>query len=376
MSTGEIFDLKIEKVVSGGNGFARLPDGRAVFVSCCYPGETVRARIVQDKKDFARAEMLEILHASEHRIDAFCPYFRRCGGCQWQDLDYDYQCELKKGLFQETFRRAGLADNIPSIIFHESPQIQEFRHRFQFHAKNKEIGFLARNSHDFVAVDDCPIATAPIREFLSNVATDKKRTYPERFHIFANNDGACFIEGVDTNCVVKVLGKDFIFTPDLFFQSHLTLLDTLVKIVLSDFTGKFAVDMYAGVGLFSAFLQDKFEKTFACEATKEVAPYFKINAADVEFFPLISEDFVKLKLPRPVFVVLDPPRQGLSPNVIAYLLKVRPNNIAYVSCDPVTQARDLQKLCEKYIIRETHILDFYPHTSHMETVIHLELKKV
>lgn len=371
METDEDPSIKIEKIVPGGDGFARLPQGKAVFVSHAYPGETVSIQITQNKKDFCKATVVQLQEKSPYRISPFCKYFGQCGGCQWQDLRYDYQCQLKKDIFFEIFRRVKLLPDVQDVHFHPSSQIQETRHRMQLHYEHGQLGFLGRGSHHFIPIQDCPVATSPIRKFLQQ---PKSYPYAKRFCVFANTENICFIEDLDQNCQVQIAGKNFFFRPDLFFQNHLSLLDSFIKTALADYTGKTAVDMYAGVGLFSAFLQERFEKVFACEANAEVEPFFKINASQVKFFALTAEEFTKQKIVQPDFILMDPPRQGLSSEVIKYLLICAPQYLAYVSCDPVTQARDLQKLCEKYEIRESHIFDFYPHTSHIETILHLKLK--
>lgn len=138
--------------------------------------------------------------------------------------------------------------------------------------------------------------------------------------------------------------------------------------------GHAALDLYAGVGLFSAFLEEHFSRVFACEANQAVSPFFAMNAPKTKFYPLSVEQFTKQHIPEIDFVIVDPPRQGLSPKLIEYFLQKLPPKIAYVSCDPVTQVRDLKQLCEKYSLESVHIFDFYPHTAHMETLIHLQLK--
>lgn len=368
--TENTFEVAIDKLVSGGDGFARLPSGKAVFISGAYPHETVRAKIIQEKKDFVRAHVTQIICPSQHRTTSFCPHFGICGGCQWQDLSYQEQCHQKQLLFQEICRRAKIHFNNEPIFF-PSPQTTEIRHRFHFHTQNGKIGFLGRKSHQFIAIQDCPIAAKPIRYFISSYQHIHSS---DSFHVFANAQNQCFIENQDAQCNVTILGKRFIFSPDLFFQNHLSLLEKLIPLVINEEKGKVAVDLYAGVGLFSAFLENNFPQVFACEANQSVVPFFAINASKTKNFPLSVDSFIKQHIPPIDFAIVDPPRQGLSPQLINYFLKKLPKKIAYISCDPVTQMRDLQRLCEKYTIESAYIFDFYPHTAHMETLIHLQLK--
>ncbi len=365
-----IFEILVEKLVPGGNAFARLPSGKAVFISGAYPGETVQVEIIQEKKDFAFAQTLAVLRPSSHRCTPFCSHFGHCGGCQWQDLAYQEQCQQKQLLFQEICRR-GKIDLAVQPIFFPSPQITEIRHRFHFHTQDGQIGFLGRKSHQFIPIQDCPIAAKAIRHFI----TSHPPILPSKaFHVFANTQNQCFVEFQDAQCQAQILGKRFIFSPDLFFQSHLSLVEKMIALVMSEKKGQVALDLYAGIGLFSAFLEEHFHQVFACEVNQAASSFFAINAPRTKFFSLSVDHFTKQRIPEVDFVIVDPPRQGLSPNLINYFLKKLPPKIAYVSCDPVTQIRDVKHLYEKYTLESAYIFDFYPHTAHMETLIHLQLK--
>jgi 23S rRNA (uracil1939-C5)-methyltransferase len=356
-------------MVPGGDGFARLPDGKAVFVSGAYTNECVDIELIINKKDYAKAVVTRIIQASPHRVHPFCRYFGRCGGCQWQDIDYAEQVRIKKQIVQEIWQRQHLL--LPAdfeVIASDHPQ--EGRHRVQLHHQDQNWGFMAKYSNDMVAIKDCPMLAPPIRQFLHKPTHIKNKS---RVNVFSN-EHTCYVEGRDKKAFVEVASKHFNLAPDIFFQNHLSLLPQLLQYVLKDVKGKVAYDLYSGVGFFATFLEDHFDQVFACEENDKVLPFIKDNTIKTQFVAMSTEKFLQQKnLPAADLIMIDPPRTGLSQNVLQALLALRAHSLIYISCDAPSQARDLKQLEALYHIDAVQAFDFYPQTAHIEMVTKLTL---
>ncbi|MGL4525310.1 MAG: class I SAM-dependent RNA methyltransferase [Spirochaetia bacterium] len=365
--------LVIEKLVPGGAGFSRLPTGKAIFVEGAYPGEDVLVEITQEKKDFAKGSCNDFFLTSPHRRKPKCPYFHDCGGCQWQNIYYENQLIYKEQILKEIWAKTHLDFNFDHLKMRPSPQEYEYRHRMQLHHDNGRLGLLAKNSHQIIHLSDCMIAHAGVRSFLQKNSPQRIRQLPNRFNIFCNHLGQNFIESIDEQAYVEIGNKSFSFAPSHFFQNHLQLLTQLIDVIFKpELKGQSAIDLYAGVGLFSAFLEDRFEKVYACEENISTASFFEKNTKHTQFTTVSVENFLMKKFSDIDCVILDPPRKGLSKLAIERLEKQHFKQLYYLSCDPVTQARDLQILSKFYQIEELYLFDFYPQTSHMEILVKLK----
>jgi 23S rRNA (uracil1939-C5)-methyltransferase len=424
--------LQIEKCIYGGAGLGRA-EGKAIFVPFTLPGETVEAHIVEDKRSFANAELDAVIDASRERAKPPCQYFGECGGCQYQHATYTEQIALKRSILQETLERARLA-LLPEIVpVYAEPLGYRNRVRLHLHRQPFALCYKRRASHANLPVRHCPIAAPVLQqaieavthigqefdltgdfeeiEFFTNEVQNellvslwiRRQTKDAlakltRFCEALNNDitaltgAAVFLTEKTAPSDKKIAtwgaqalsyhaaGHSYRVSLSAFFQVNRFLVDRLVELVIQDFRGNIAWDLYAGAGLFARALSDRFEEVIAVEAAPYSAQDLRENSSTYRPVQSGTLDFLRQKTRRqevtiPDLVVVDPPRSGLGSDVTSLLTKVRPPTIVYVSCDPATLSRDLHALVESgYQLRTMHMVDLFPQTFHLESVTVLSLR--
>lgn len=366
-------DIVIEKLVAGGEGLGLL-DGKAVFVPGTLPAEKVRVRLTQRRKDFDRASLIEVVDASPSRQDPPCTLAGFCGGCDWLHIRYEEQLAQKAAIVRESFRRVGRFA-WDSVSIHAGPSLG-YRNRVQIHRDPAgRLGFMATGSQRIVPVATCPVSDPAVNRVFADPALAPADR--ERFTVWGEGEWPA-VEGVDDEreLTVRVQGKKVVFSVGCFFQSNLSVLSQLVPFVMQDLSGEAAADLYCGVGLFGAFLAERFPRVTAVESSSLSLSYARRNIPGVsnDFYPISVEQWIESGAARGPFdaVVVDPPRVGLSPEVRQWLCRAKPSRLVYVSCNPVTLARDLGELTQAgFAIEEVGLFDFFPQTSHVETVARL-----
>jgi 23S rRNA (uracil1939-C5)-methyltransferase len=375
MKAGTV-ELGIEKLVAGGAGLAFL-EGKAVFVPLALPGERVSARLVSGKRDYAQAELLEVLEPSRHRVAPPCPVYGLCGGCNLQHLAYSRQVEEKALIVAEAFARVARIDpgevsTAPSLPF-------AYRNRLQLHfTEARRLGLVRRSSSEIVEIPGCMVALRSVQEWIEARA-GTTRGYDElasggaakeRFIVFGYGEEV-WVEGEKGLAEVEVAGRPVRFHVKGFFQSNLYLLERFVPEAVAGLSGEAAADLYCGVGLFGSFLSSSFGSVTCVEQNPFALELAKANVPGEghEFHALSVEDWVRGGSAEKRFdlVLMDPPRTGLAPAVREWLVRAKPKAIVYVSCDPVTLARDSGELVRAgYELQWVKAFDFYPQTSHVE----------
>ncbi|MDR3311879.1 MAG: TRAM domain-containing protein [Spirochaetaceae bacterium] len=353
--------ITIEKIIALGDGMGHLEDGRVVFVPRSLPGERVKIRVTRGKKDFLRGEITEIMEASPHRIPPRCGY---CGGCDLQIALSDCQTKIKLDILQDTFRRAGCA--IPPVeTITGSPW--EYRSRFQFHRRT--------------VPPDCPAAVGAIRRMLQKHAFSSIKL--ARWNLFAGTGGVA-AEGLgDPVCEARLLDKTFRFDVGGFFQSNLPLAERMIPEVCRGLSGGEALDMYSGAGVFAGFLLDAFDRVTTVEQNPTSVAWAVQNLREMSVlsrctaFAQSARDWVKQNAAaRFDAVVADPPRTGLEPETARWLCGAKIPRIRYVSCNPVTLARDAAILCGAgYRLSALRFFDFYPQTHHLELLANFDRRE-
>jgi 23S rRNA (uracil1939-C5)-methyltransferase len=422
----------IEKLVYGGDGLARLPPdehgrGKTVFMPFVLEGEQAEAALTEQKPGFARARAEKIVRASEHRVEARCPYFLRCGGCHYQHASYEHQLQIKAAVLKENLRRIAKLELESELEIHPSPA-WNYRNRTRFKIQTSPqfaVGYYKFGSHELLPVEECPISSPLINRamaaFWEMGRAGKMAEGIIELELFANaEDTELLIEAYCTPSIDKSAAEQWTqearlalpeivgavvfigrnaLQPELwvvagakeityntahgayrvsagaFFQVNRHLTDELVRIVTEACSGATALDLYAGVGLFSSVLNREFERVIAVESSPtSYADLLYNSAANVKGVRATVEQYLENaggKL-HPDFVVVDPPRAGLSEGVIRNLVKLGAPRITYVSCDPATLARDLRALLQSgYRVEQAHLVDLFPQTYHLESVFHL-----
>jgi 23S rRNA (uracil1939-C5)-methyltransferase len=401
--------VTVEKWVYGGEGLARA-GGRVVLVPFVLPGEKVRLSAVQGTRGGVHAEAAEVIEAAPERVEPPCPIFARCGGCHYQHAPYEFQLARKADILREQLRRVGKIDYQGEMGIVSGPPLG-YRNRIQVHIANGKLGYRAAHSHKVVPLTgDCPVASPRLNQALGAMRERlKDPRFPRFVHsieLFTNETdlqvnateadrpvGKRFFEWCESAATLDYrtsLGT-FRVSPRSFFQVNRFLAEKLVETALEDSGGETALDLYAGVGLFAIPMTRRFGTVTAVEGGASAARDLEFNAqsnagltaeegdgtqeasgpgAALHAEHARVEDYLA-KLDRaPEFVLADPPRAGLGKTVVAHLARLAPRSITIVSCDPATLARDLAGLTE-YSIERVTLVDLFPQTFHIETVVHL-----
>jgi len=416
MSVAEIqqktLEVEIERLLPGGVGLAHA-EGLTLFVSLAAPGDVLRVVIdrIQGKVGFASIK--EILKPSPLRIEPPCPYFGRCGGCDFQQLTYEAQLNAKVEIIRDCLHRIAKLDNPLDISIHPSPGQWQYRARamWQVDSRDKLLGYFERGSNRVCDVEYCAVLAPELQATLERVRSEiRSEIAAERIRdieVVAGDEGVSVappLAGFKTAMVSRVIGNEtYHVSAEAFFQVNHQLLEPLIAEALRDANRvkgpateevneatpgdnmstarrESAIDLYCGVGLFTLPLARRFGRVIGVEGNARATEFARRN---LEFAKLNNAELVTSGVSDwmkqharsfgPVdFLLLDPPRAGAENAVIAGILALRPARIAYVSCDPATLARDLKKLtAADYVLDSVVAFDMFPQTHHVETIVHL-----
>ena len=355
-----------------GRGITRI-DGKIVFVNGALPGEIVELDIIEDKKKYMVANVKTIKNESVNRIKVECPYYSECGGCDLLHLSYNSQLEYKKNKVKNIFSKYADLNIEPNIV---SSADKGYRNKVVFHKGKQGYGLYKKNSHDIVYIDECLLLDSKLKGLQNSDSLEKEITFRicdsgVISNIFEKSEGFKTINNLK-----------FKLNINSFFQVNDFICSKLFDIV-SGFVSKDdeVLDLYAGVGTLSLVASINAKKVYSIEineyASSNALENAKLNNKDnVE---VINGDVPKiLKKFDKNFntVIVDPPRSGLDEFTRDFLLEKLPNKILYVSCDPLTLARDINVLKEKYELDNITLLDMFPNTYHVETVCVLKKKEL
>lgn len=345
------------------------------------PGERIRAHVTRASGSYLRAEPAGVTQASAHRETPSCRYFGRCGGCHYQHMTYGEELEQKRLILREVLRRIGKIDyecDIPIV----SGEPWGYRNRIQLHIGDRRAGYFQAESRELCAIESCPVASPALNEVIGKLNA-LLPGLPRRevdLELFTNeteiqvNGPRRLFDSLGTPEPIEHDGLQV--SRHSFFQVNRFLIPQLVECVLDDAGGAEALDLYAGVGLFARALASRFSTVTAVESGGSSHHDSAANAmrSDRPWNPVQgnTEDFLSAWSGAPGFIVADPPRAGLGPAVVGDLLRLRAPRVALVSCDPSTLARDLARLSAAYAIRKITLVDLFPRTAHLETVVQLQ----
>lgn len=380
-------NLSIEKLVYGGDGLTRQ-DGRVILVPFVLPGETVRTEVQPSGRDLWRGRLLEVLTPSRMRVTPGCPYFLRCGGCQYQHIGYAHQLDSKCAILREVLRRVGKLDYDGGIgVIAGEPW--QYRNRVQLHIENGAVGYYEHGSHRLCVVDRCPVSSPALNAAIAKLAAELPhyRGFQSTVELFTDESVMQvnvldrvpaplrpLFDSLGTPAAIEYAG--FRVSRNSFFQVNRFLIDRLVDCATTGLSGETAADLYAGVGLFTVRLAPSFGKVTAVESSRSAFRDLEFNIQQrglrvaAENRPV--EEFLGSLEHAPDLILADPPRAGLGKQTVRELLRLHPRNIVIVACDPATLARDLRALLGGgYRIDQIAMVDLFPQTSHIETVVRL-----
>lgn len=380
-------EVEIERILPGGMGLAHA-QGKTLFVSLAAPGDRVRVRVEREQGNVLFASIEEILAPSPLRIEPPCPYFGRCGGCDFQQLTYEAQLAAKAEIIRDCLHRIARLENMPEIVVTPSPNNWRYRMRamWQIDEEQRRIGYYERGSRLVCDVADCAVLQPELQAELEAVRATEWHQFPsglKHLDVVAGENGVSFaptFAGFETRELsLAVRGEVYRYNAEAFFQINPSLLGPLIDFALAGASGGSALDLYSGVGLFTLPLSRHFNQVLAVEANPMAARFARRNleSAGLANARVITATVTDWFRSGPTstadFVLLDPPRAGAESAVIKGILDLQPTAISYVSCDPATLARDLKKLIAGgYALNSLAAFDLFPQTHHVETVVRLK----
>ena len=439
---GECLTLRIEKMVQGGEGLARLDDGRVCFVAGALPGELCKVHLTFQKKDFSRGRVVEVIEPSPDRVKPRCMLYGKCGGCSLQHLASEKQAEYLEKVERENFRRLAHAElpedfvihtgdawgyrNRARVVFRGSNRVAVPVNRsadsaaHEGSAKRTAFGFRGEESNNIIPFENCPVLTDALNDFLRGPAAEliKSGSHELDVNIFDNGKGeiSFYYPGMRKSdfdkhaiSIVEIGGRKIEADASVFFQSNLGLLPELVNAVRKAVdeglangkaTNDWLIDLFSGVGFFACILQDKFKKITTVEREEGCLKHAEVNLSvsaavpttisaatrnaseilaassvpEIENISAPAEDWLlENVVDMPATLIVDPPRTGLPKEALSAIVKSSVNRLIYVSCDPVTLARDYAKFAEAgFTLSHAEGFAFYPQTPHLEMMFVLD----
>jgi len=426
-------ELEIHTLTNLGVGLGRV-DNWVVMVAFALPGERIRARVFRNHKNFSEADLIAILKPSPHRIEPVCPLFGRCGGCQYQNFQYEEQLAWKRRQVEELLRHmAGIEFPVAPVI--GSPREYGYRSKITPHFNlagravspkppkmpgdehggfgetalpadsglsrtHFPIGFLRQGTRfDIVDVPRCEIVTSPINERLTAMRADIQRRaaageFTRGATLLLRDAGGDVTTDYDRVITERVGDITLHFLARDFFQNNPFILPAFTSYVREQAAAsgaRFLVDAYCGSGLFALTAARAFERVAGVEISESSIAFarenaaangianatFKAGDASAIFAGLAGLGLAGLNFtPNETVVVIDPPRKGCDENFLAQLFVFGPKAVVYVSCDPATQMRDLKHFtAHNYKLTAVQPFDLFPQTRHLECVVTLHAPK-
>lgn len=438
---GQLIELTITDLSDSGDGVGRFGE-RVVFVPDTVTGDRVRARLLRVKPTFAQGKLHELLEPSSHRVRPCCIVADKCGGCQWQHVDYAYQLEAKQNIVRQALERLGGFSHPPIKPILSMAEPLHYRNKATYPLRRSQTGqvqagYYQKGSHQIVNLNQCPIQDSRLNPLLAEVKRDIQQRgwgiYDEGNHrsklrhlglrigrrtgemlltlvskegnlagieeqaeawmsrypglvgvlLNINPDRTNAIFGPKTHCIAgkpylteTFAGLSFQISPDTFFQVNTEQAEALLQIILDQLKlegHEVLVDAYCGIGTFTLPLARQVKQAIGLEVQPEAIEQAWNNAIanqiqNVDFQVGEVETILPSLNLKPDIVLLDPPRKGCTPAVIATLQQMQPAQIVYVSCNPATLARDLKRLCQtgEYHLQHAQPADFFPQTAHVE----------
>ena len=403
---------KIERLDHQGRGIAYIDD-KITFVENALPGEEVLIKITNSKKKYNEGIVQKYIQKSEKRVDNVCPFYESCGGCNILHMSYNDQLEYKENKIKDIMKKYANIDKISKII--KCDKQFNYRNKVTLKVENNIIGYYEKKSYNLVNIDKCLI----IDNEFNKIINDLKRFNLDNIYelmirnVDSDNTALTLYLQKDTNCIQideyckknniilnkiiknkdfkcneksKIIGKlgnfKFIISPLSFFQVNtdqtIKLYDKISELLEPNKDDNL-LDLYCGTGTIGIYVANKVNKVLGVEIVKDAIHDANINKKinnvnNINFICGNTEKIIKDVKEKYNAIIVDPPRAGLTESIIRDIFRINPDKIVYVSCDPITLARDLKLLQEKYEVLDVVPVDMFPNTYHVETVC--KLKKI
>ena len=432
VTAGQILTVLIERILPGGLGLAHAAE-QTIMVALASPGDRLRVRIDRVKGSVAFASIQEIIEPSADRIEPPCPYFGRCGGCDFQQLSYQAQLGAKVEIIRDCLHRIAKLEEVPNCEITPAPHQWGYRSRaqWQYDSEQRRFGYFEPGSRRVCDVSECAVLAPELQhqfdDLRQRMADGLLPDDARYFRAVGGDEGVAVSPGGKSatpragavagagrlhDIHRSINGETYSLNADSFFQTNADLLPKLIDAAIGDASGCTAVELYCGVGLFTLPLTRQFKQVIAIEENEAAANFAKRNLTNARLANARIENravaqWFESILPvrrergfgskgRGVrdsstiesaveagalqasgvtqidFLLLDPPRVGAESRVVDGILQLRPTRICYVSCDPATLARDLRKIIAGgYLLDSLAAFDMFPQTHHVETIAKL-----
>ena len=403
---------KIERLDHQGRGIAYIDD-KITFVETALPGEAVFIKITNSKKKYNEGIVQKYIQKSEKRVDNVCPFYESCGGCNILHMSYNDQLEYKENKIKDIMKKYANIDKISKII--KCDKQFNYRNKVTLKVENNIIGYYEKKSYNLVNIDKCLIIDNEFNKIINDLKKFNLDNIYELMirNINSDNTALTLYLQKDTNCIQideyckknniilnkiiknkdfkcneksKIIGKlgnfKFIISPLSFFQVNtdqtIKLYDKILELLEPNKDDNL-LDLYCGTGTIGIYVANKVNKVLGVEIVKDAIHDANINKKinnvnNINFICGNTEKIIKDVKEKYNAIIVDPPRAGLTESIIRDIFRINPDKIVYVSCDPITLARDLKLLQEKYEVLDVVPVDMFPNTYHVETVC--KLKKI
>lgn len=369
-------EVKIEKLDHYGRGITKI-NNKICFVKNALPKEIVEIKIEKETKKYFLANITKIIKRSNDRVTPPCPLYENCGGCNLEHISFEKENEFKKQKVQEIMEKFAKIDKklVQDIIF-DKPY--HYRNKIILHCQNDKIGLYKGKSNTIIPVEKCYLVEDKLNKEIQKITPSKEENI-----ILRIGNKTEEILNQNTNMITSILGtKQYRVSKKSFFQVNSSITEKIyneIKGIIQKKNSKNILDLYCGTGTIGIYISDEVNKVLGIESCKEAIVDAKENvkrnnATNCTYLLGKVEDLTKEITNEYDTAIIDPPRSGLNKKVIDKLLEITPNTLIYISCDPVTLARDLKLLKEAYNISYIRPYNMFPRTYHVECVCILNLR--
>ena len=394
-------EVKIEKLDNLGRGITYI-NNKICFIENSLPNEIVDIKITKDKSKYLEGKVIKYIEKSPLRIEEECPYSSICGGCNLNHMCYNDENKFKTNKVKDLITK--YANNDPNLVENIVYNDRNYyRNKIILHGKDKELGLYKKETNEIIPIKECLLVNPKINEIIAILNNINNGI--EEVTIKTSNDNSKVMVSIIGNikstnellniCDVLILNnkyqtnnkvietnignKKYYQSINSFFQVNNTLTKELYNEVLinvKDKNYKKVLDLYCGTGTIGIYIKDYVDKVIGIDYNSSNIEDAKIN---VELNNLNNIEFICDKVENKIdeftdidLVIVDPPRAGLDNKTKEYLKKINSNEIIYVSCDPMTLARDIKDLSDIYKVKYIKPFNMFPRTYHCETIAVLE----
>ena len=393
-------DVDITDQGEGVSCFGKMPDGVGVFVDGkCVPGDKVRARITQVNPNMLRANLVDIMTPAAERITPSCPHFNQCGGCKWQQIPYDRELEIKFKRVKDALERIGHSTGFELRPVIGSPATEGYRNKLTFTCDDDgTIGYhLPGDAEAILPINNCLLGDETMNAILHRCRETgfrklviRKSEHAGKYQALINNlptkiDGLPVT--IKKHLEERLLNFTYRISPEAFFQVNTRQAERMVRESLAlakPQPNEKILELYCGLGTFSLPFASRCRKLVGFEASKQAVKDAETNArlnhlSNCNFHAVNLNKAEALTFRRklgftPELILTDPPRAGMPGHLCDILLEIGAKRILYISCNPATLARDIERLSSKYVLDVIQPIDLFPRTEHVECVALLRQK--